>query len=63
MKGYIDAKGHDKPPCGSCKHKNRLTVEAPCYTCISSLDLASHKANAETEFASYEPLEESEGLL
>ena len=60
MKGYIDAKGHDKPPCESCKYKTKLTVESPCYNCISSLDLASHKANAETEFTCYEPQVESE---
>lgn len=60
MKGYIDTKGHDKSPCESCKYKTRLTVESPCYNCISSLDLALHKANAETEFTSYEPQEESE---
>ena len=55
MKGYIDAKGYDRPPCGSCKHKKRLTVEAPCCNCISLLDIALHKPNSETEFASYEP--------
>ncbi len=60
MKGYIDSKGHDKSPCGSCKYKKRLTVESPCYNCISPLDLALHKANADTEFTNYEPLEESE---
>ena len=58
MKGYIDTKGHDKSPCESCKYKTRLTVELPCYNCISSLDLALHKANAETEFTSYVPQEE-----
>ena len=60
MKGYIDTKGHDKSPCESCKYKTRLTVEWPCYNCVSSLDLALHKANAETEFTSYEPQGETE---
>lgn len=54
MKGYIDEHGYDRAPCGTCKHKKRLTVETPCYSCISHVDLALHKPNAETEFANYE---------
>ena len=44
----------DIPPCGTCKYKNKMTVESPCYNCISDVDLALHKPNADTEFANYE---------
>ena len=54
MKGYIDEDGHDRPPCSTCKHRNKMTVESPCYNRIDIIDLALHKPNAETEFASYE---------
>lgn len=54
MKGYIDKNGYDRPPCGTCKHRNKMTVEHPCYSCIDTMDLALHKPNAETEFANYE---------
>ena len=54
MKGYIDEFGYDRPPCGTCKYRNKMTVEAPCYSCINNVDLASHKPNSETEFAHYE---------
>lgn len=54
MKGYTDENGKDRPPCGTCKHKNKLTVQAPCDSCIDTVDLALHKPNAETEFANYE---------
>lgn len=57
MKGYIDEKGYDRSPCGTCKHKNKLTVEAPCYFCIDNVDLALHKPNHETEFTNYEGVE------
>lgn len=57
MKGYIDKNGKDRSPCGSCKHKDKLTVDEPCYHCISILDLALHKPNSETEFAAYEKAE------
>lgn len=56
MKGYLKD-GKDLPPCGTCKHKGRMTVEAPCYGCIDTVDLALHKPNYETEFSNYEPLE------
>ena len=54
MKGYTDEKGRDMPPCNTCKYKDRMTVESPCYSCIDNVDLALHKPNAETEFANYE---------
>lgn len=54
MKGYIDKNGYDRSPCSTCRHKNKMTVEAPCYSCIDNVDLALHKPNFETEFANYE---------
>lgn len=54
MKGYIDKNGYDRPSCGTCKHRNKMTVEHPCYSCIDTMDLALHKPNAETEFSNYE---------
>ena len=54
MKGYIDENGYDRSPCGTCKHKSKMTVEAPCYSCIDNVDLALHKPNHETEFVHYE---------
>lgn len=58
MKGYIDENGKDRPPCRKCKYEHKLTVEAPCYSCIDNVDLALHKPNYETEFANFEPEEE-----
>ena len=60
MKGYVDSNGFDRPACTSCKHKSKMTVEEPCYSCISFIYLASHKPNCETEFTSYEK-EENDG--
>lgn len=54
MKGYIDEFGYDRPPCAKCKHKNKMVVESPCYSCIDNVDLALHKPNSETEFVNYE---------
>lgn len=54
MKGFVDENGIDRPACVTCIHRGKMTVESPCYNCISSLDLALHRPNAETEFASYE---------
>lgn len=54
MKGYVDEKGRDLPPCNTCKYKSKMTIEAPCYSCIDLVDLALHKPNSETEFANYE---------
>ena len=54
MKGYTDENGYDRPPCNTCKYKNKMTVEAPCYSCIDNVDLALHKPNCEIEFANYE---------
>ena len=59
MFGYIDENGHDRPPCSKCKHKNKMTVEAPCYNCIDADDLALHKPNHKTNFVNYEPNQES----
>ena len=58
MKGFIDENGYDRPACVTCKHKNRMTVESPCYNCVSIMDLVLSKPNCETEFAAYEPKEE-----
>ena len=54
MKGYIDENGKDRPPCNTCKHKNKMTIEYPCYNCIDLCDLMMHKPNYETEFVYYE---------
>ena len=61
MKGYTDENGIDRPPCGMCKHKDKLTVEAPCYNCIDAVDLALHKLNSETEFVYFEMAGEQDG--
>lgn len=53
LKGYIDINGNDRPPCGTCVYKDRMTVEEPCYSCISIIDLALHKPDYETEFVNY----------
>ena len=58
MKGFIDQNGYDRPPCGTCKHRDQLTITAPCYNCISVVDLALHKPNYDTEFAAYEKAED-----
>lgn len=61
MKGFYklcpDGTVADMPPCGTCKykkHKNKMTVESPCYDCVDNIDLALHKPNAEIEFYNYE---------
>ena len=58
MTGYYklrdDGKYADMPPCGTCKHKDELSVGPHCYGCTDAVDLALHKPNAETEFANYE---------
>ena len=58
MKGYsyqmAGGRIADCAPCKFCKHKGKMIVEAPCYNCISTVDLALHKPNAETEFACFE---------
>lgn len=48
MKGY-------RGICRDCKHEHKMTVEAPCYNCISNEDLALHKPTEETEYAYFEP--------
>ena len=53
MKGFYD-NGRDIAPCFMCKHKENMTVECPCFSCISFVDLALHKPNYETEFANFE---------
>lgn len=60
MKGFIDASGMDRPPCAKCKHKHKMTVESPCYNCISIIDLCLHKPNCETEFAAFEAAEDKQ---
>lgn len=46
----------DMPPCLFCKHRDKMTVSEPCYSCIDNTDIALHKPNAETEYASFEPI-------
>lgn len=46
----------DMSPCFFCKHRDKMTVSEPCYSCIDTMDLALHKPNAETEYASFEPI-------
>ena len=41
--------------CRHAEHKNKMTVEAPCYNCIDPVALALHKPNAGTDFVYYEP--------
>lgn len=55
MKGFVDELGVDRPACVNCKHRGKMTVEVPCYNCISPIDLASCKPNYQTEFAAFEP--------
>lgn len=47
-------------PCKQCKWEDKLTVEAPCYTCISNEDitLAHINPNYPVDFANFEPKEE-----
>ena len=59
MKGFVDELGIDRPACVKCKHKHKMTVEEPCYNCIPIVDLALHKPNHQTEFAAFEPEEET----
>ena len=54
MKRYIDEKGNDCTPCVTYKHRNKITVQEPCYSCIDNIDLALHKPNHEIEFVHYE---------
>ena len=57
MKGYIEefnGRKLDRSPCSKCKHEKKMTVEWPCYSCISFEDLALHKPNYETEFVNFE---------
>lgn len=37
--------------CRDCVYEKKLTVEAPCYGCISNEDLALHKPDSETKHA------------
>lgn len=48
----------DRPPCSRCLHRNKMTVEEPCYSCIDLMDLSLHRPNVETEFASFTPATE-----
>ncbi len=54
MKGFINEYRIDVPPCGTCKHKNKMVDEAPCDKCIDKTDLALRKPANETEFSNYE---------
>ena len=40
--------------CKKCKHRNTLTVQEPCWSCISNEDLSLHKPDEETEYAGFE---------
>ena len=50
-----DGRRIDVSPCQTCKHKHKMTVEAPCYNCIDPVALALHKKNTEMDFAYWEP--------
>lgn len=39
MKGFINEYRIDVPPCGTCKHKNKMVDEAPCDKCIDKTDV------------------------
>lgn len=58
MKGFINEYRIDVPPCGTCKHKNKMVDEAPCDKCIDKTDLALRKPANETEFSNYERSDE-----
>ena len=61
MKGfkYIqNGREHDLPPCFFCKNREKTTNCAPCYNCMSLMDLALHKPNSKTEFVDFEPISE-----
>lgn len=47
-------------PCKKCKWEHKLTVENPCYTCISNEDIALAHINPDhpVEFVHFEPKEE-----
>ena len=53
MKGFyeklLDGRIVDRPPCSRCLHRNKMTVEEPCYSCIDLMDLSLHRPNVETE--------------
>ena len=38
MKGFINEYGIDVPPCGTCKHKNKMVDEAPCDKCAAEIE-------------------------
>ena len=46
MKGFyeklLDGRIVDRPPCSRCLHRNKMTVEEPCYSCIDLMDLSLH---------------------
>jgi hypothetical protein len=62
VKGFYeklpDGRIVDRPPCSRCLHRNKMTAEEPCYSCIDLMDLSLHRPNAETEFASFAPATE-----
>ena len=47
-------------PCKKCKWEHKLTVENPCYTCISNTDIALAHINPThpVDFVHFEPKEE-----
>ena len=55
MKGYIDENGVDRSPCGTCKYKTKMTVEAPCYDCIDNCEWCYkfHCGTSDERFCSY----------
>lgn len=63
MKGYNctfrNKEKVDCNPCFFCKHRERQTYEHPCDDCISNEDVALHKSNTETEYASFEARSEA----
>ena len=48
-------------PCKKCKHEHKLTVENPCYTCISNEDIVLAHINPDhpVDFVHFEPKEKA----
>ena len=57
MKGFyeklLDGRIVDRPPCSRCLHRNKMTVEEPCYSCIDLMDLSLHRNKMTVEEPCY----------
>lgn len=56
MRGYTSYKGFDCSPCFYCKHREKMTVSAPCYNCMDNSQIAHGLPNAKCDFANFEPI-------